>query len=282
MLATGGSRSEAQERNVSVALRSALLGCLCCAPGSSRGCPHLTSAWIGRWTKVTDKQQGTLLLLQKEKGKLAMQLDSLREENDKLHAMNRNNFTNSMIAHKAEQDTEITALCKDRVSLIADLDALKAQSAFSQQQLIDKSEELRLAVQEASNLRAQLASLTEDLQRQKHRLAAADAKVLETDRDLSRAMASNISAVRKGDHARVMAAKTLHTQYFKRSIKVRLQQWSHLALRHRYLRMHMARMRRRATRRQFQRCTRDWNANVKAVFRDRSLVDLKRGMRSKQ
>jgi len=258
----------------------------CCAPGSlnqsSRGCPHLTFASTGRWTQVTDKQQATLLLMQKEKGKLAMQLDSLREENDKLQAMNRNKLTNSMIAHKAEQDTEIAALCKDRASLIAELDALKAQSHFSQQQLIDKSEELRLAVQEASNVRAQLASLTEDLQRQKHRLAAADAKVLETDRDLSRAMANNISSLRKGEYASVMAAKTLYTQYFKRSIKVRLQQWLHVALRHRYLRMHMARMRRRATRRKFLRCTRDWNANVKAVFRDRSLVDLKRGMRNMQ
>ena len=125
----------------------------CCTARLSHGRPHLTRVWLGRWTQVTDKQQSTLLLLQKEKGSLAAQLDSLREENDSLHAKNRSILANSMSAQTAEQDAEIAALRKNRANLSVELDALKAHSAVSQQQLTDKIEELRLSVHESRSLR---------------------------------------------------------------------------------------------------------------------------------
>ena len=85
---------------------------------------------------MSEKQQASLLLLQGEKGSLAMKVDALKEENDTLRAKNKNLLHNQQRtgdAHKAEQDAEIALLRKEREGFQADLQASRLQSSVALQ-----------------------------------------------------------------------------------------------------------------------------------------------------
>ena len=100
---------------------------------------------------MSEKQQASLLLVQGEKGSLAMKVDALKEENDTLRAKNKNLLHNQQRtgdAHKAEQDAEIALLRKEREGFQADLQASRLQSSVALQRLKDKSDEYELSLQE--------------------------------------------------------------------------------------------------------------------------------------
>jgi hypothetical protein len=227
---------------------------------------------------VTDKQQASLLLLQREKGALALQVDSLKEENDSLKAKNKNLLHNPHDAARAEQESEVVALRKDREYLMSELQALRQQAAVALQQLRGKTEEVRLAVQEASSLRDQVVALTDESLHQTHRLAAADAKLLEADCDISKILVDRRSALRKQESASMFAARTLLTYRSKRRSNIILQAWMRATAWRRYQRIHVERMRKRSKRINLHHHITGWKACKLALFRDRVLVYRKRAI----
>ena len=222
---------------------------------------------------MTQKQQASLLLLHREKGELAMQLDSLKEDNDGLRAKNKNLLLNSDDPEKAAKMAEIEGLRMDRARHVAEADALMKQLNFAQQQLKDSKEELRLSGHELSSLREQVTSTAEDLLRQKHRLTAADSKVVESDRTLSQVLSESMTSTRRLENTRMAAAKALSTHNFKRYVHVQLNLWWQMAARSRLSQKHVARMRNRAVRRCDKLYISAWHTVKQHTCRCRVLIN---------
>lgn len=225
---------------------------------------------------MTDKQQASLLLLQREKGALALQVDSLKEENDSLKAKHKNMLNNTRDAERAEQESEVVALCKDREYLMSELQALRQHSAVALQQLQGKAEEVRLAVHEASSLRDQVLALTDESFHQKQRMAAADAKMLEAESNMSKILVDSRSTLRKQESACMFAVRTLLTYQVKRRTNTVFRAWMRETAGRRYQRIHVERMRKGGKRMSLYHHITGWKAYKVALFRDRVLVYRKR------
>ena len=203
-------------------------------------------AWTGRWTQVTDKQQASLLLLQREKGTLAMQLDTAKEENDSLRAKNKSILVNSHQADKAQREAAIAALRKDRHVLELEVQALRQQSAVTLKQLRDKNEEMRLAAIETSSLCTQVETMAEDCEKQKQRNALADAQLREADRDRSKLSLQSLVCQRQKETVNILAAKVFCRYQMRRYVNVLLRRWMHFAARMQYQRIQVVRLERRS------------------------------------
>ena len=204
-----------------------------------------------RLTQINDKQQASILVLQREKSALERQLSSLKEDNDSLRARTNNMMLNSQESEnmlKAQKAAASVLHAKDREGLEEDVQALRLQSAVALQQLKDKSQEACLAAQEVRSLRDQMAFLTSEVQGQKQKTAAAEARAHEAEASVSKMLMDRMSSARKHECMSVLAASTVFAGRLRRWLSTRLQRWSRDAAWTRYHRMHASRMQRRSQR----------------------------------
>ena len=229
------------------------------------------------WTQVSGKQQATLTTTHQEKSVLYKKVDELKEELATLRAKNQSLIHQSKhTANVAFLDAEIVLLRKERAGLEADLELLQGQSKIALQQLDGKTEELRLALLEASSLRTQVQLLAEQVEQQNVKLEAADAMAQNAKQETTAILQDGILSSRKCERVCLLAGRCLYTSILRRAMNQILRHWGLLNRRKLYLKTLVKRLRGRRARDHLQKHVVCWRILQVNLFRDRLRVYQKR------